>query len=44
MPKYFTYNFKKDFNVVKLYFLPEIHKRLSAAPGGPVMSNCGRTI
>ena len=26
---------------IKLYFLPKIHKRLSAVPGRPVISNCG---
>ena len=30
--KYFTYNFKKATNLGKLYFLPKIHKRLSAVP------------
>ena len=39
--KYFTYNFKKATNLSKLYFLPKIHKRLSAVPGRPVISNCG---
>ena len=40
--KYFTYNFKKATNLGKLYFLPKIHKRLSAVPGRRVISNCGR--
>ena len=39
--KYFTYNFKKATNLGKLYFLPKIHKRLSAVPGRPVTSNYG---
>ena len=39
--KYFTYNFKKATNLGKLYFLPKIHKRLSAVPGRRVISNCG---
>ena len=39
--KYFTYNFKKATNLGKLYFLPKIHKRLSAVPGRPAISNCG---
>ena len=38
--KYFTYDFKKATNLGKLYFLPKIHKRLSAVLGRPVMSNC----
>ena len=38
--KYFTYNFKKVTNLGKLYFLPKIHKRLSAVAGRPVISNC----
>ena len=38
--KYFTYNFKKASNLGKLYFLPKIHKRLSAVSGSPVISNC----
>ena len=38
--KYFTYNFKKATNLGKLYFLPKIHKRLSAVPGRPVISSC----
>ena len=39
--KYFTYSFKKTTNLGKLYFLPNIHKRLSSVPGRPVISNCG---
>ena len=39
--KYFTYNFKKATNLGKLYFLPKMHKHLSAAPGRPVISNWG---
>ena len=39
--EYFTYNFKKVTNLRKLYFLPKVHKRLSAVPGRPVTSNCG---
>ena len=39
--KYFTYSFKKATNLGKLYFLPKTHKRLSAVPGRPVISNCG---
>ena len=39
--RYFTYCFRKDTNLGKLYFLPKIHKRLSSVPGRPVISNCG---
>ena len=39
--KYFTYKFKKATSLGKLYFLPKIHKRLSAVPDRPVISNCG---
>ena len=39
--KYFTYTFKKATNLGKLYFLPKIHKRLSAVPSRPVIPNCG---
>ena len=39
--KYFTYNFKKTTNLGELYFLPKIHKHLSAVPGRLVISNCG---
>ena len=39
--KYFTYSFKKTTNLGKLYFLPNVHKRLSSVPGRPVISNCG---
>ena len=34
-------HFKKATNLRKFYFLPKIHKRLSAVPGRPVISNCG---
>ena len=37
----FTYNLKKTANLGKLYFLPKIHKRLSAILGRPVISNSG---
>ena len=40
--KYFTYNFIKVTNLRKLYFLPKVHKRLSAVPGRPV--KCVRPI
>ena len=33
---------EKATNLGKLYFLPKIHKPLSAAPGRPVISNCGK--
>ena len=39
--KYFTYNFKKTTNLRNLYFLPKIHKCLSAIPGRPVIYYCG---
>ena len=41
--KYFNYNFKKATNPGKLYFVPEMHKRLSAVPGRLITSNCGTT-
>ena len=39
--EYFTYNFKKATNLGKLYFLPKLHKPLTAVPDRPVTSNCG---
>ena len=39
--KYFTYNFKKPTNLIKLYFLRKINKRSSAYLGRPVISNGG---
>ena len=39
--KYFTYNFKKPINLIKLYFLIKINKRSSAYLGRPVISNGG---
>ena len=39
--KYFRFDFKNSCNLVKLYFLPKTHKRLSNVPGRPVISNCG---
>ena len=39
--KYFTYEYKKTFNLGKLYLLPKIHKRLHDVPGRPVISNFG---
>ena len=39
--KCFTYSLKKATKLEKLYFLAKIHKRLSFAPGRPVISNCG---
>ena len=40
-PEYFTYEYKKAYNLGKLYMLPKIHKRLFNVPGRPVISNCG---
>ena len=39
--KYFSYKYQKVCNLVKMYLLPKIHKRLSDVPGTPVISNCG---
>ena len=39
--KYFSYKYKKACNLVKMYLLPKIHKRLSDVPRTPVISNCG---
>ena len=39
--KYFTYGYKKVSNLVKLYLLPKIHKRLHNVPGRTLISNCG---
>ena len=38
--KYFSYEYRKAINFVKLYFLPKIHKRLHNVPGRPVILNC----
>ena len=39
--KYFTFEYKKAYNLGKFYLLPKIHKRLFNVPGRPVISNCG---
>ena len=39
--EYFTIDLKKATNLVKLYLLPKIHKRLFKVAGRPVISNCG---
>ena len=39
--KYLTYEYKKAYNLGKMYLLPKIHKRLSDVSGRPVISNCG---
>ena len=39
--KYFSSEFKKTYNLGKLYLLPKIYKCLSDVPGRPVISNCG---
>ena len=39
--KYFSYDFKKTYNLGKLYLLPKIHKCLSDVPGRSVIWNCG---
>ena len=38
--KYFFYEFKKTYNLGKLYLLPKLHKRQSDVPGRSVISNC----
>ena len=38
--KYFSCEFKKTYNLDKLYLLPKIHKCLSDVPGRSVISNC----
>ena len=38
---YYSFKYKKVFNLEKLYVLPKIHKRLYNVPGRPVISNCG---
>ena len=39
--KYFSYEYRKATNFVKLYFLSKIHKRLHNVPGHRVILNCG---
>ena len=39
--KFFSYEHRKDANLCKLCFLPEIHKRLNNVPEQPVITNCG---
>ena len=39
--KYFSYEYRKATNFVKLYFLSKIHKRLHNVPGHQVILNCG---
>ena len=39
--KFFSYEHRKDANLSKLCFLPEIHKRLNNVPEQPVITNCG---
>ena len=39
--KYFRFDFKKAYNLRKLYLLPKIHKRMFNVLGRPVISNCG---
>ena len=38
--KYFTYNFKKETNLGKRYFLPKIHKRLANVQEVSFISTC----
>ena len=39
--KYFHFDFKKGFNLRKLYLFPKTCKRMIFIPGRPVISNCG---
>ena len=39
--KCFVYDFNNAINLVKLCFLPKIHKKLFNVPGRPVIFNCG---
>ena len=42
--KYFTYEYKKTWNLGKLYLLRQIRKKIFDVPGGPVISNPGAPI
>ena len=39
--KFFSYEYRKDADLCKLCFFPEIHKRLNNVPEQPVIKNCG---
>ena len=42
--KYFRFNFKKACNLIKLYILAKIHKRMFNVPVRPVISTCDTLI
>ena len=42
--KYFRFNFKKACNLIKLYILAKIHKRMFNVPVRPVISTCDTPI
>ena len=39
--KYFTYEYKKTYNLGKLHLLPKIYKSLYDVPRRPIIPNCG---
>ena len=39
--KYFSFEYKKDANLGKIYLLPKIHNHLKNVPGRLVIVNCG---
>ena len=42
--KHLSHSYKKSTNLVKMYLLPKIRKRLESVPGRPVISKCGTPI